>query len=109
MRNKGPIQWEAPASFEPVGTAIESAIGTGSTTIDDGDVGAEADALLVQAIDQDVRFRMDGNAPSANSFIVTADYPPMVLPFIAGTSVYRFAGAAVGAILVVQPIKWVQS
>lgn len=61
-----------------------------------------ANSIGVQALDQNVRFTMDGTAPSANlGFRLVADNPAIRID-VTGGQVLRFIREAAGAFLEIQ-------
>ena len=75
---------------------------TASTGVD---VPAGANALLVQAVTQNIRFKMDGNQPSPTSgFQLRAGDPPILIVLHEGQFFYAIAETA-GGILETQAVN----
>ena len=64
-----------------------------------GDQPQGATLLLVQAIVQDIRFTLDGTAPTPTvGFELVADDPPVLIP-VSSRTVVNFCAEAAGAVL----------
>jgi len=85
-------------------TAYQEVIGTTATPIVPATFGAEPNALLVQATGGNIYWRMDGNPATPASFLLKKDDPPVLFPWVYGTSVYSFIGADANARLIIQPV-----
>ena len=64
--------------FEPVGAHVDGPTISSATTLT---APANATKILIQALDQNVRFTLDGTAPTATKgFRLTAGDPPILIP-----------------------------
>jgi len=94
------------AEFAPVKgeTAVQSTIGTAEHVVDTADFTAIPNGLLVQATGGNIYWRMDGAVADVNSFLLKSEDPPVIFPWVHGTSYYSFVGADAAAHLIIQPI-----
>lgn len=72
-------------SIEPVGAHVSAPDISSATTLTAPD---GATKLLAQALTQNVRFTLDGSAPTASrGFLLAAGDPPVVIPLGSGTTI----------------------
>ena len=96
------VDFVTPRPFCPMaGTHVEYTIGTGFINVN---VPKGAQFVLVQAIDQNIRFCLDGTNPTAASgFRIVADDPPFIIGLATQGNLHlEFNGEAAGAILVLE-------
>lgn len=94
---QGPAQPVFLIPFRPLGEHQTLALGVDEHTL--ANEGAGARFILMQAIDQDIRYTLDTSAPTtSHGFRMNADDPERLIPITSDTTI-RVIGEAAGAIL----------
>ena len=83
--------------FVPEGSHNQDATISSATTLTKPSSGAAK--LLIQAVDQNVRFTLDGTAPTTSKgFVLKADWPPILLQVGTGVTVKVIEETATGGV-----------
>lgn len=92
-----------PYSFAPVGAHTQNgSLATAQTVT----VPATANALLIQANGQNVRYTIDGSNPTASKgFLLAAGADPVVLMAPTDNTIFKFIETTATAVLEIQAIR----
>ncbi len=83
--------------FIPEGAHQQDATVSSATTLTKP--GSGASKLLIQAVDQNLRFTLDGTAPTTSKgFVLKADWPPLLLQVGEGVTVRVIEETATGGV-----------
>ena len=83
--------------FIPEGAHLQDATISSATTLTKPSSGASK--LLIQAVDQNLRFTLDGTAPTTSKgFVLEADKPPVLIQVGEGVTVKVIEETATGGV-----------